>query len=295
MEAWNDILQEFLTDRKVAISKGTYDSYASKFNIIDAWVKENNVSIDAWDDKTMAKLFNHLITDRGLDKSTCKNYRVALSVFFDFAIKWGYATTKPSFSLVTFPKKKEDKGASVIPQDDFDKLLRQIRKERKQLHLAMMTEYYSALRPGSEIRLMRVREVDLKAGVIRIPPERAKSRRKETVTMPEQLIALYSDYLKDAKGGLFVFGKGGKPGRVPWSENTLRNQFNKYRDKLKLSKSYKMYSSKHTGITRLAESGIPVHSIMEHARHTNLSVTQAYIKRHGGLVDDRIRCSFPNP
>jgi integrase len=159
----------------------------------------------------------------------------------------------------------------------------------------MMTEYYCALRPGSEIRLMRAEEVDLGAGVIRIPPDRAKSRRKEIVTMPEQLMVLYKDYLGDTEGNMFVFGKGGMPGKVPWSENTLRNQFNKYRDNLKMPKTYKLYSSKHTGITRLAESGMPLHIIMEHARHTNLGVTQAYIKRHGGLVDDRIRYSFPNP
>ena len=295
MKTWNNILQDFLLDRKVAISKGTYDSYASKFNVIDAWVKENNVSIDAWDDRTVSKLFNHLASERGLDKSTCKNYKVALSVFFDFALRWGYMTTKPSFDLVTFPKKKNDMGATVIAQPDLKKLLGTIEKSKKQLHLVMMTEYYCALRPGSEIRLMRAKEVDLNSGVIRIPPERAKSRRKEIVTMPEQLIALYRDYLGDTKGGLFVFGKGGKPGKVPWSENTLRNQFNKYRDRLKLPKGYKLYSSKHTGITRLAESGMPLHIIMEHARHTNLGVTQAYIKRHGGLVDNRIKFSFPNP
>ena len=295
MKTWNNILQDFLLDRKVAISKGTYDSYASKFNVIDAWVRGNNISIDAWDDRTVSKLFNHLASERGLDKSTCKNYKVALSVFFDFALRWGYMTTKPSFDLVTFPKKKDDKGATVIAQPDLKKLLGTIEKSKKQLHLVMMTEYYCALRPGSEIRLMRAKEVDLNSGVIRIPPERAKSRRKEIVTMPEQLIALYRDYLGDTKGGLFVFGKGGKPGKVPWSENTLRNQFNKYRDKLKMPKSYKLYSSKHNGITNLAESGASMHTVMLHSRHTSLSVTQCYLHKHGGLIDDRIRNSFPNP
>lgn len=294
MKTFEEIKDSFLSDREVAVSKATYDSYESKFNVISAWVKANRVS--AWDDRAVANLFHYLVSERGLDKSTCHNYKMALNVFFNFSLRWGYLTTKPSFDLVTFPKKKEDKGAVVMSQPDLRKLLKTVERDKKQLHLAFMTEYYCALRPGNEIRLMKVSEVDLKSGVFRISPSRAKSRRKEIVTMPEQLVALYTDYLSGGdKKDYYVFGKGGKPGRVPWSENTLRNQFNRFRDNLKMPKSYKLYSGKHSGLTRLAESGIPVHSIMEHARHTSLTVTQRYLKKHGGLTDERIRFSFPNP
>ena len=295
MKTFDDLLTDFLSDRKVAVSKHTYNGYSSKLKIISAWLKANNVTITAFDDKSIAKLFNYLVLERGSDRTTCKNYKIALGMLFDFALKWGYVAEKPLFNLITYPEKKEDKGATVISQSDLSKLLKTMEKSKRQLHLAFMTEYYCALRPGSEIRLMRVKEVDLVAGVFRIPPDRAKSRRKEIVTMPEQLIALYKPYIEHTCKDFYVFGKGGKPGKVPWSESTLRNQFNRYRDKLKLPKTYKLYSGKCTGLTRLAESGIPIHNVMDHARHTSLSVTQRYLKRHGGLVDERIKYSFPNP
>lgn len=297
MRTFKDVLPDFLADREVAIAKSTYSGYAYKFSVISTWLEENNLAdapLSSIDDRVISRLFNHLALERGLDRTTCMNYKVALGVFFDFAHRWGYCD-KPSFGLVTLPEKKEDKGASVIPQADLKKLLEPIREQKKQLHLVMMTEYYCALRPGTEIRLMKISEVDLDAGVIRISPTRAKNRRKVVVTMPEQLIALYRAYIGDTSEDFFVFGKGGKPGIVPWSRNTLRNQFNRYRDNLNLPKSYKLYSNKHTGITRLAESGTPLHIIMSHARHSNLSTTQRYIHRYGGLVDDAIRYNFPNP
>lgn len=45
-----------------------------------------------------------------------------------------------------------------------------------------------------------------------------------------------------ASSDLYVFGKYGRPGEEPLGKNTLRNRFNRIRDDLDLSKTYKLYS-----------------------------------------------------
>lgn len=297
-KSFNELLPDFLSDRRVALSKITYNNYVSKFNIISTWLRQNNFAdapLRKIDNETIAKFFNYLAVERNLDKPTCEKYMIVLRMFFNYALKRGYVDYLP-FDLIVYPNKKQDMGAKVIQRDELNKLLNPIKQSNKQLHLALMFEFYCALRPGNEIRLMKVEEIDLDAGVIRIPPERAKSRRKEVVTMPNQLINLCRDYGINGVGkNLYVFGKGGGMSDRPWSVNMLRRQFNDYRDSMGLSKDIKLYSAKHTGITRLAESGVPIRSIMDHARHTNLSATQKYIQRHVGIIDERIKCNFPNP
>lgn len=86
-----------------------------------------------------------------------------------------------------------------------------------------------------------------------------------------------------------------KPSSKPWSANMLTYKFNAFRDKLHLSKGIKFYSMKHTGVTMLAESGASIRVIMDQCRHANLSATQHYLKRHAGLVNERIRDYFPSP
>lgn len=301
MKSYNDLLPDFLSDRKLALSGVTYRGYESKFKVISAWLRDKN--LDSCPLKSISKdniyhFFNHLAIDKGLDKTTCEKYLISLKLFYKFASKRVDIGEMP-FDLVTLPQKKEGMGAKVIGKNDMEKLMNLTQKSKKQLYLAMMFEYYSALRPGNEIRLLKVGEVDKEAGVIRIDPRRAKSRREDIVTIPKQLAALYKEYLDSmpysVSDDMYVFGRNGKVWDKPWSANTLRNQFNKYRDELGISNKVKFYSAKHTGLTRLAESGLPMHYIMEHARHTNLSTTQRYIKRHGGIINKEIQCNFPNP
>ena len=52
---------------------------------------------------------------------------------------------------------------------------------------------------------------------------------------------------------------------------------------------------KHTGATRLHESGASMRTCMDQLRHTRLSSTQHYIQRHGGVINERVRFNFPEP
>lgn len=79
------------------------------------------------------------------------------------------------------------------------------------------------------------------------------------------------------------------------SENMLRFRFNKFKKALNLPNGYKFYSFKHTGASMLHKSGISMRELMDQLRHTRLAATEHYLKKHTGIINDRIRYKFPDP
>lgn len=297
-KTYDEVLDEYLEDRKIELSRCSYLNRMSQFKVITNWMHDqglNNIALRKIDQPIIARFFRYLGAERNLDRSTCGKYYIIFRTLFRFAAARKYISVVP-FENITLPRKKGDFGAKVVQRDELSTLLCDIRDNNFQLYVACLFLYYCFIRPGNELRLMRVGEVDLVAGVVRIPANRAKSRRTEVVTIPTQLVAICKEYgLEGADKSLYIFGKGGKISNRPWSVNALAYKFNFYRDRLGISKDIKFYSMKHTGVTMLAESGVSIRSIMDQCRHTNLSATQHYLKKHAGLVDVRIRDCFPSP
>ena len=199
--------------------------------------------------------------------------------------------------MITYPQKKEDKSSEVIAPEHMKILLEEIKKKDPQLYLATMFEYYAFLRPGTELRLLKVGDIDFINGTVQVIQGHAKNGHKRTVTVPNQLMELCKEQkINLSERGLFVFGKHKKPDTKPCSVNMLRYRFNKYRDKFNMPKGYKLYSFKHSGATSLHYSNVvSLHGLMQQLGHSRLSATEHYIKKQAGIVDVKIRDSFPSP
>jgi integrase len=158
-----------------------------------------------------------------------------------------------------------------------------------------MFEFYCALRPGHELREMKIKDIDFIAGTIRVDRTRAKNRIERIVTMPTQLLQqLRSFYkLQENDRELYVFGKGGHPGTVPIGKNKLNYKFNKIRKKLNMPKEYKFYSWKHTGAVEADECNIPIKDISNHLGHNSLSATNYYFHNKKGGASKAIRDNYP--
>lgn len=298
-KTYDEIVPLYLETRKIEMRSGTYSNDVSKCAIFSRWLSENKLS-----DKPLIKItsehlssyFVHLATDRDLDKATCEKHFLELRLLWRFAQKRGEAEKEP-FDLIVLPAKKRDCSAEVIVPEHMRILLPEIQKKDRQLYLACMMMYYCFIRPGNEMRHLKVGDIDLEAGTIKIPLNTAKSKRTEIVTMPNQLIELCREYgLVEADKGLYVFSKRKTYGNIALSENVMAYRFNRVRDRLGLPRGYKYYSFKHTGATTLHQSGnVSMRELMDQLRHTKLEATQHYVKRHAGVINTRIRENFPSP
>jgi site-specific recombinase XerD len=298
-KTFNEVLPDFLSEKEIEVSHKSLLTYTGKSTIFNHWLESkrlNNASLRKINPEHMAKFFLYLAKDRHLDRPTCEKYFLTLRSIWKFAIKRRYADELP-FDLITFPVKGEDKSSEVISHDHLKLLLTDMKESDPQLYLACMMEYYCFIRPGTELRLLKVGDVDTEQGTIQVSTEHAKNGHKRIVTMPTQLIELCKEYgIDNADKNLYVFGKHRKLEDKPVSINMLRYRFNKIRDGNNLSKKYKFYSFKCSGATALHNSNVvSLRGLMDQLGHSRLSATEHYIKRYAGVVNNSIRESFPNP
>lgn len=297
---FDEVLSDFLPEKKIQVCHKAYLSYTRAAHIFGEWLGTKGLS-----DKPIHKITTQDISDfsvyvAGLkyDRPTCAKFIMNIKVIFKYARKRGELDVLPfDRDLIVLPKKGKDRSAALIPTETLPDLLEDIKKSDPQLFLACMLEFYCGVRPGREIRLIRVRNFDLTSGVLTVDAELSKNGRVGKITMSDDLIQICRDYgLAGADPNLYVFGKNKHLDTRPLSENMLRFRFNKYRDKFGLSKDVKLYSLKHVGASYLVHSKIvDILQLKDHLRHSNLSATEHYVKRILGDKNEAIKTMFPNP
>jgi integrase len=298
--SFSELTQAFLPEKEIQICRKAYLSYTRASYVFNEWLKSRSL-----DDKPMRKITTQDIADfsvyiAGLkyDKPTCAKFIMNIKVIFKYALKRGEVDKLPfDRDLIVLPKKGKDRSAALIPSHVVPQLLADIRENDPQLFLACMLEFYCGIRPGREVRLVKVRNFDLTEGILTIDAEQSKNGKTGRITMSDELIEICKAYgIADADPDLYVFGKNKHLDSRPLSENMLRFRFNKFREKFGLSEDVKLYSWKHIGASYLVHSKVvDILQLKDHLRHSNLSATEHYVKRILGDNNDAIKTKFPNP
>ena len=275
-------ISNYLAYIKNIKSASHYLNIQGNFRVFIAWLekKELNVDITFIKRTDMINFFIHLANDLKLSRPTIKDYIGVIKAFFDYEIDREIIEINP---VARIPVLGQIVDNSPEPFTDKEKkLLKELIKPNDaQLWLACQILDYCALRPGMEMRLMRIGWIDFDKRHIRVPNISAKNQEAEIVEIPDPLYyEMINTYqLDEYDRDLFVFGNKGVPGVTAYGKNTLRNRFNRYRDKLNISKDKVFYSWKHSGAIDLIENGLPPFSLQDHLRHKSFSTTEIYIKK----------------
>lgn len=292
------LASEFLLFKRPELKDKTFSSYQSQMRIFTQWLENKNYGdydITMINNAIILDFFNYIINDQDLDKVTVNGYKIKIKAFFDFLTHKQYILKNPVYAIPNV-RKKVDNAPRPIEADDLKKLLATIQKNDPQLYLFCMIEYYCAIRPGTELRLLKIKHINFSSRSITINILDNKSSRQDVIDMPKQLFSLLKIYqLQSFDRELYIFGRQGMPGLEALGKNTMRTRFNKYRDTLKLSHEYKLYSFKHTGAGALLDSGITFKGLMDHLRHQDIESTYHYIRKHHSNKSDKIRNHFPDP
>jgi len=281
-------LSEFLIHVKSQVNSKSYESYQSKMRVFNAWLEKNHISEIAVAYITrehVIKFLKYLADERNLSRASVDKYQQILHAFFRYNEEEKKVITSNPIKKMPKLGKVVDQAPLPMQTDVVLKLSELIKKEDQQLWLACQIQYYCAIRPGVELRLMKIQWLDLERGIIRIPAPEAKNNKTQNVKIPTVLIddmknvyQLHTIQNKD----LFVFGKDGRPGPEHLGKNTLTTRFNKFRDKLGLSQQYKFYSWKHTGAVNASDQGMNPYDLKNHLRHSSLEVTEKYLAKRRG-------------
>ena len=190
----------------------------------------------------------------------------------------------------------KDEGAAAIPRNLRQKLIKLIKDKDPQLFMAISFIYYTAIRPGTELRLMKLKQINYASRTVTINNFLSKNGRTEVVDIPDQLYDLITTkwYLQNFDQEFYLLGREGFPGVTPLGKNTMRIRFNAFRDRLKLPKEIKYYSWKHSGAQELADNGTSIYEIQRHLRHRDITTTEMYLKKRIGQRSSKIKHDFPD-
>ena len=289
---------EYTTLQANTKSKKTAESYRGKLRELVAWLEREKLienDLSSYDHSVILRFFDHLIIEKKLAGPTIEKYKITLDNFFKFLIDRKIMYENP-VGKIEIPEGGEDFSAIPFMDEDLAILIPKLRSEDPQLFMASMLQYFCFIRPGEELLKLKLNQINFAARTIHIPRHMAKKRVERTIDIPTQMYdILVSHGIHNYGHDLYLVGPFGRPGTRPIGYNTLRERFNKYRERLGLTDLYKWYSFKHTGAGKLLESGATIIEIMNQLGHTDIASTYRYIRRHFGDRSEHVRTMFPDP
>ena len=282
---------------KNKLEDGSLATHRSKLRLFDAWLEGydlNTVDVSAIDNKVMVKFFTFIIEERKLSKVSISKYRQILGQVFTFVKKERKHFLNPCFDLPE-TSRINDNTPQPIQELDIEILKNAIIEKDPQLWMACCFEYYCFIRPGKELRLLKIGDIDFGRGSVRINSVNSKTVERQ-IGIPSQFLAdLKTEYkLGDFDKSDYVFSKNGLPGATHLGKNNLRYRFAKIRTDLGMPEMYKFYSWKHTGNVRAEESGISLRELQIQNGHTSYATTENYMKNKKRTSSERIINTFPS-
>lgn len=288
MEAHKELLVGALTKRflrtvEPTLRKGTMKDYRGKLGLFAEYLedKQNNVPVPMINRSMIFPFFEYLVSERDLCRQTIEKYMQIVRIFFNWCEDIGIRDYETN-PVKRMPKmgRVVDCSPGVFNSSDRERLRDAIKPKEPWLWLACEILYYCAIRPGTEMRLMKVGDIDLNKKTIRVRAELAKNKTTEIVAFPDELRDhMLSLNLDQYDKELYLFGKYGSPAIVPMGKNTMRNRFNQYREHLRISKDKKFYSWKHSGALSAIENGASIYEVKDQLRHRSIMTTEEYLKK----------------
>jgi integrase len=293
----NAYMSEFIEEKSSEVVSKTYETYVSKLRLFSTYLKDigkENEIVQLIDNDIIISFMRHIAEKKKLSRSTMDKYQQILYTFFEWLrsrkkIKMENPVTNiPRVGIL------KDEAAAGLPERFRHRLQAEIEKEDPQLWLCCLLQYYAAIRPGNEMRFLKVKDINFDAKIITIRNYHAKNGRTEAIQMPDALYGWLIKYNIDmAPGDYYVFGNTGVPGTKELGKNSLRMRFNKFRDRLFLPKDVKLYSWKHSGAQELSNMGVNMHEISRHLRHKSITTTEHYTRKRLGPRSSAIKKDFP--
>lgn len=289
-------VSDFIRIKRLEISKKSLESYVSKLRLFCIWIehshKYRNLKLEEITPDVIHDFFFYLIDDRKLDTSTIDKYEVNLRQLFKYFVQRNLIHTSPVINIPKPPKMK-DMAARPINDNHLATLLKYIENKDPQFFLACMLQFFLCCRPGNELRLLKIEDIDLSNKIVHIREANGKTGAR-TITIPDALARIcYNYHLAAYSPEYYIFSSRNIPGALPVGKNYFSRRFRMFRDQLGLPKGYKFYSLKHTAAGKLLESGATIIEVMNHLGHKDFKSTLHYVKRHLGNRSEKISKFYP--
>ena len=190
-----------------------------------------------------------------------------MSMLLNFAVRNNWIERNPfkqGDSLIT--KAAENRRERTMTSDEESRLLNVCINERSHLKAIIITAVDTGLRRG-ELFKLEWSELDFEQRMIRLPAQKAKTRKARSVAMTERVfkeLSALREATPDHQSSVF-----GISDNVKNSWNTAC--------RLAEIKGLNFHDLRHTFVTRAIAAGIPVAEVMKASGHLTLTMLSRYL------------------
>lgn len=271
---------------KGAMSEKTRTDYTSRLRIFSEWLEDrryNNKSVCELDTALASDFLDYILLDRETSTLTRNNYRTWMSAFCTWLVEKQYLSENPISRISTLPVR--EKYREPLSVTDVKRMSDYLWRTDKRFLLACYFEYYTMIRPIELVKI-RVNDIQLKEQTVFIPSFVSKNRKDGRVALHDKIVKLMLELdVFSHPGKSYLFGKQFIPSEERARSDIFRNRFAKLREELGFPPYYMFYSLKDTGIIDHGEK-LGVISARDQARHSSVEVTNLYMKRRSGYVNE---------
>ena len=258
-------IEKYLLFRKKIWRHKTYQSIKSHFTIFKNWLGYRPIN-----SRNIQNFYDHLI-HKGLNPTTYNNYTRGMTMVFK-------ALNIPCPTPERLKNSPSPAGYFVPSQIRY--LSQEIPKFDEDLWFFVQFVYYCFLRPGRELRLLKVGDILLEEKKILVRSENSKNKKQQYVTIPKVFLPTVQKHIENRKPMGYVFYRGSEDVSVS------RDYYSKLHRKclLKLgfdTKRYKLYSWKHTGAVMAVKAKIHIKQLQIQLRHHSLDQVNQYLRQLG--------------
>lgn len=292
-------LSEFLKRKEIEIIHHSFKTYQSKLRIFCQWCEYSNlirIHVSQITNDNICDFFRFIYEKKKVSRRTILKYKQILFNFFEYLKDTKSVIEKNPVYNIPRIGTVVDEAPVPIPEKTRKVLQEYMESQDPQLWLVCLMQFYCAIRPGEELRLMKIGDINFESHTIIIRSEIAKNRQKESIDIPNQLYSAMINiyHLNEYQDTYYIFSKDGQPGIDHLGKNTFRFRFDKIRDELGLSKCYKLYSFKHSGAVALINSGFNTQELQRHFRHKSIVTTERYFRKNIGEHNEKMINDFPD-
>lgn len=271
-----ETIRQYIAQNASMWRKSTLEHYKGKTNLFFEYLGGQDLTKEA-----LSGFLQHIQDTR--HPTTYNKYVVTLKKLLG-AAGYGHLTTGI-----------ENMKASSTPARYFQRhqarrLLDAIDEQDSNLGLFVRFLYYCFIRPR-ELRALRVGDILLEEGEIRVPGKASKNAKTQFVVIPDAFRP-WLGCLYDRPPGEYLFPSAADRSK-PLGKNTMYRRHQKILDAMGFGQGYTLYSWKHTGAVMAAKAGISVKELQLQLRHHSLDETDRYLRQMGVKDLGKLRENFP--
>ena len=288
-----EMLVHFMTTKEKILRPRSIPTYRSRTNKLLAFMEKVTDRIPVCHQLTplLANTFMDGLMVEGLKARTHNNYLMDMKSLGNWAVKRGYWHNNPFADITHLRNGAVEKRP--LSDDEMSVMLTDIAKTRPAFMIVCGLVYYCALRP-EEISHIKVDQVDIHRGMVRVTSASTKDHDGTWITVPAQFLPELVEHIKGQPGKNYLVSVGYLSGETRKNPKSYAETWQKHRERLNLPVEIKLYSLKDTALLRFAEQGADIVKIRDHARHSSAAITDVYLKTLRGYVDKEVRDAYPD-